>query len=548
MSLHEQLKEHANRHQNLGVAALFEQDSLRVEKFSFELNGIYFDFSKHPIDKESLGVLLDWADKQSMRTWRQALFEGELVNHTEQRAALHMALRGNSEDKFVFNHQSVMPEVLAVREHCFEFAEQVRQGKHVGYTGKKITTIVNIGIGGSDLGPQLLVEALADYAKPYLKTHFISRLDGKHINEILQQVPIEETLFVVVSKTFTTQETLQNALYAKQWLIKHLGEASVAKHFVAVSANPQQAAQFGIDAAHIFHFWDWVGGRYSLWSAAGLSAILALGEDVFSALLSGARLADQHFLTQDWQTNIPFYMGALSAWYARYWQSPAQAILSYDENLRLLASYLQQLEMESNGKSVDRQGNVVEGATGGVIFGGLGNDGQHAYYQALHQGNAMIAADFLVPLAPYKHLVNHHQQLLANAVAQSQALMQGKSITQVQQELVAQGVTETTQARVLPYKVFKGNIPNTMMLYPQMTPERLGTLLACYEHKVFVQSVLWDINPFDQWGVELGKQLASALLPLIQNQNNIQNMQNLPIDDSTKQIIEKIRMFYASNT
>lgn len=526
---HQHLEAAARAQQQQSIQSLFDQDPKRVENFSIDFNEIHVDFSKHRLDVGSRKILLDYVEHCEFAQKRAALFAGEKINTTEKRAVLHMALRGQLDDHYQVDQQSVMPEVLAVREKCFDFAESVRSGEWSGVTGKQITTIVNIGIGGSDLGPQLIVDALFDYIPNDLKVKFISRLDSKHVARILKQLDPETTLFVVVSKTFTTLETIENAKSCRAWLIDKLGTDAIAKHFVGVSTNLKATTEFGINPNNVFGFWDWVGGRFSVWSAVGLSVMIAIGKERFTEFLDGARDADQHFLNTPLADNIPVMMGALGFWYGRYFKSPAHAILAYDESLRIFPSYLQQLDMESNGKSIDKNGKHVDFPTGPIIFGGLGNDGQHAYYQWLHQSQPIVPTDFFAAMQSTidtdisisAALSDHHALLLANCFAQSQAFMTGKNSNQVRSELVAQGLDDCEINALLPYKIFEGNRPSTTFLYPQMTPKILGSLLAFYEHKIFAQGVLWNINSFDQWGVELGKQLANKLIPALLKDENM---------------------------
>jgi glucose-6-phosphate isomerase len=442
------------------------------------------------------------------------MFAGERINFTEGRAVLHVALRNRSGRSIMEGGRDVMPAVRAVLAHMRAFSESVREGVWRGCTGDMITDVVNIGIGGSDLGPVMVTEALRPYHHPRLTPHFVSNVDGTHIIEVLKRVPPASTLFIVASKTFTTQETLANAHTARSWLLEHLGStADIARHFVAVSTNEQAVRTFGIDPHNMFEFWDWVGGRYSLWSAIGLPIALMIGMDRFEELLGGAFEMDEHFRTAPLEANIPVILGLLGIWYVNFFGARTHAILPYDQYLHRLPAYLQQADMESNGKRVDRDGEIVDYATGPVLWGEPGTNGQHAFFQLLHQGTLMVPADFLAPALSHNPVGTHHALLLANFLAQTEALMKGKTEETARSELTEAGLQGEALRRLLPHKLFPGDRPTTTILFRQLTPHTLGMLLALYEHRIFVQGVVWRINSFDQWGVELGKQLAKTLLP-----------------------------------
>ncbi len=512
-----QLQQHADALHDQPLRALFAADSERFQSFSRHYEQLLVDFSKQRITADTFALLQELAQQAEVPAAIERLFSGERVNHTEQRPALHMALRNRSGGPLWFDGQDVMPEVHRVLEQMHRFADKVRSGAWTGYTGKPIRTVVNIGIGGSDLGPKLVCQALRPYGDPMLKMLFLSSIDGAHAHHILRRCDPETTLFIVASKTFTTQETMTNAVTARSWLLAALGhEAAVAKHFVAVSTNLRAVEAFGIDPGNMFVFWDWVGGRYSLWSAIGLSIMIYLGHERFYELLEGAHALDEHFRHTPLTDNLPVILALLGVWNGNFLGADTHVVLVYDDYLRSLASYLQQLDMESNGKSIDRDGDPVSYATGPVVWGGLGNNGQHAFYQLLHQGTHQFAADFLAPVHTTDPVGGHHSILLANCLAQSQALMTGRTADEARAELSAQGLQGEALEALVPYKVFAGNRCSTTVLYQSLTPRTLGMLLALYEHKVFVQGVIWHINSFDQWGVELGKQLTKSILPQLQ--------------------------------
>lgn len=503
------LQAHQTEMERVHMRDLFEADPSRFERFSLQVGELLLDYSKNRITDETMGLLMQLAEEGEVTAWRERMFRGDKINHTENRAVLHVALRNRSNHPILVDGEDVMPKVNAVIERMGGFAEQVRSGQWRGYTGERITDVVNIGIGGSDLGPQMVYKALKPYRHPRLKLHFISNVDGAHVKEVLEALNPETTLFIVSSKTFTTQETMTNAHYARDWFlapsqaVKH-----VAKHFVAVSTNRQAVTAFGIDPANMFEFWDWVGGRYSLWSAIGLSIVLSVGAERFIELLEGAHEMDEHFRHAPLERNMPVILALLGIWYNNFFSAESHAILPYDHYLRSLPAYLEQADMESNGKSVDREGNVVDYATGAIIWGATGINGQHAFYQMLHQGTKMIPADFIVSVEPPTDLERHHDILIANFLAQTEALMRGRTREETQHE---SGVTQAGQ--FIQHKVFDGNHPSNAILLHKLTPHALGMLIALYEHKIFVQGVIWNLNSYDQWGVELGKQLASRILP-----------------------------------
>ena len=488
----------------LHMRDLFAADPARFERFSLQVGELLLDYSKNRITDETMALLVRLAGEADVAGWRERMFNGEKINHTENRAVLHVALRNRSNRPVMVDGKDVMPNVNAVIERMGAFAEKVRSGEWRGYTGERITDVVNIGIGGSDLGPQMVYQALKPYRHPRLKVHFISNVDGAHVKETLEALNPETTLFIVSSKTFTTQETMTNAHYAREWfLAQSQAEKHIARHFVAVSTNRDTVKAFGIDPANMFEFWDWVGGRYSLWSAIGLSIVMAVGAERFVELLEGAHQMDEHFREEPLEKNMPVVLALLGIWYNNFFGAESQAILPYDHYLRSLPAYLEQADMESNGKSVDREGKAVDYATGQIIWGATGINGQHAFYQLLHQGTKMIPADFIVSVTPHTELQEHHDILIANFLAQTEALMRGRTREE----------TQAQTGQFVSHKVFEGNHPSNALLLQQLTPHALGMLIALYEHKIFVQGVIWNLNSYDQWGVELGKQLASRILP-----------------------------------
>ena len=493
---------------------LFASDANRFEKYSMKFEDILLDFSKNIIDERVMSLLVQLADECGLKAAIESEFTGEKINQTEDRAVLHVALRNRSNTPIIVDGKDVMPEVNEVLDQMKTFSESIISGAWKGYNGKAITDIVNIGIGGSDLGPLMVTEALKPYQKEYINLHFVSNVDGTHIAETLKKVNPETTLFIVASKTFTTQETMTNANSAKDWFLAAAKEESaVAKHFVALSTNANAVAAFGIDTKNMFRFWDWVGGRYSLWSAIGLSIACAIGFDNYVALLEGAHAMDNHFKTTDFNQNIPVTLALIGLWYNNFYGAETEAILPYDQYMHRFSAYFQQGNMESNGKYVDRNGDKVTYQTGPIIWGEPGTNGQHAFYQLIHQGTKLIPCDFMAPAISHNQLSDHHPKLLANFFAQTEALMVGKTAAQVEAELKAAGKTDAEIEALRTFKVFEGNKPTNSILFKQLTPRTLGALIAMYEHKIFVQGIIWNIFSFDQWGVELGKQLANQILP-----------------------------------
>jgi len=507
---------------SLHMRDLFAKDPKRFEKFSLRFGDILLDFSKNRITDETLRLLLELARWAKIEEWRDRMFRGEKINITENRAVLHIALRNRSNRPILVDGQDVMPGVNAVLAHMREFSEAIRSGKWKGYTGKAITDVVNIGIGGSDLGPVMVTEALRPYSKAGLRVHFVSNVDGTDIAEKLKILSPETSLFIIASKTFTTQETLTNAHTAKDWFLASAkNPAAVAKHFVALSTNEKDVTQFGIDKQNMFEFWDWVGGRYSLWSAIGLSIAVFIGMDNFEQLLAGAFAMDEHFCAAPLEKNLPVILALMGVWYNNFFGAQTEAILPYDQYMHRFPAYFQQGDMESNGKSTDRQGKTVDYSTGPVIWGEPGTNGQHAFYQLIHQGTKLIPADFLAPMESQNPLGQHHIILLSNFFAQTEALMKGKTDAEVRAELAKQGITGAAQDELTPHKIFTGNRPTNSIMFRKLTPLTLGSLIAMYEHKIFVQGIIWNINSFDQWGVELGKQLAKAILPELEKPGEI---------------------------
>jgi glucose-6-phosphate isomerase len=530
------LQAHHRQIRDVHLRTLFEQDPARTTRLSLAVGDLFVDYSKHRVTDETMRLLVALAAQAGVPEATGAMFAGEKINRTEGRAVLHTALRNRAGTPVVVDGHDVMPEVNRVLGQMRGFTDRLRSGDWRGHTGKRITDVVNLGIGGSDLGPLMVCEALRPYWQEGLRAHFVSNVDGTHLSETLRRVDAETTLFIVASKTFTTQETLANAHSARAWLLERLGgdEKAVARHFVAVSTNHQGVAAFGIDTANMFGFWDWVGGRYSLWSAIGLPIACVVGMDRFEELLAGGHLMDQHFRTAPLERNLPVVLALLGVWYADFFGAETHAVLPYDQSLHRLPAYLQQLDMESNGKGVDRDGRPVDYSTGPVVFGEPGTNGQHAFYQLIHQGTRLVPADFLAPAHTQRPLGDHHRLLLANFFAQPEALMRGKTEAEARAELEKAGASAESIARQLPHKCFPGNRPTTSILFPRLTPAVLGQLLALYEHKVFVQGVVWNIFSFDQWGVELGKQLAGKILPELEGDAAVASH-----DSSTNGLINK---------
>jgi glucose-6-phosphate isomerase len=505
------LAEHA-RAFNLNLRQAFAADPERGQRLTLSLDDLWFDYSKNLVTDETLELLLDLARSAGVEAWRDRMFAGEAINLTEDRAVLHVALRNRSLRPIMVNGQDVMPDVRRVLQQMRAFCDALHDGQWGGSRGQLITDIVNLGIGGSDLGPVMVTEALRPYWRPGIRAHFVSNVDGTHLSQTLEGLEPASTLFIVASKTFTTQETLTNARSARDWLVRSLGVDAVPRHFVAVSTNRAAVVEFGIDASNMFPFWDWVGGRFSLWSAIGLSIAATIGMDHFEVLLTGAHEVDEHFRTESLATNIPVIMALLGIWYRNFLGYSAHAVLPYDQALHRFPAYLQQGDMESNGKRVDRDGRTIaDYATGPVVWGEPGTNG-HAFFQLLHQGADVVPADFLAAIHSQYELGNHHEILLANCLAQSEALMRGKTLAEARRELAAAGLTKEVLEGLAPHKVFPGNRPSNTILFDRLTPRTLGRLIALYEHRIFVQGVIWNINSFDQWGVELGKQLAGRIL------------------------------------
>ncbi|MDO7596517.1 MAG: glucose-6-phosphate isomerase [Pseudomonadota bacterium] len=520
----------------LSMREQFALDSDRVHNFSLKSGDLLLDYSKNRITKETVEKLLALAESVNIPDWIERMFSGEAINNTEGRAVLHTALRNRSNTPVMVDGEDVMLAVNAVLSQMKNFCHQVHSGEWLGYSGKKITDIVNIGIGGSDLGPAMICDALEPYGIEGISVHFVSNVDGTDLSTTLENLNQETTLFVVASKTFTTQETLTNAQSARSWFLKTAKQPDVAKHFVAVSTNAKAVTEFGIDTANMFEIWDWVGGRYSLWSAIGLPIALYVGMDNFERLLDGGHEMDNHFRNQPLSENMPVIMGLLGVWYINFFGAHTHAIVPYDHSLARFPSHMQQLDMESNGKVTNREGHRISYRTGPVIWGTPGTNGQHAYFQLIHQGTQLIPVDFVLPVNSHYPECDHQAILLANGLAQSEALMKGKNAEEVRIELAEEGYEGKALEALLPHKVFPGNRPSNTLIVPKLTPEMLGQLVALYEHKVFVQGVIWNINSFDQWGVELGKQLAKAILPDLQDGAEISAH-----DSSTTNLIKLIR-------
>lgn len=531
------LQKHFDEMKDVTIADLFAKDGDRFSKFSATFDDqMLVDYSKNRITEETLAKLQDLAKECDLAGAIKSMFSGEKINRTENRAVLHVALRNRSNTPILVDGKDVMPEVNAVLEKMKTFSEAIISGEWKGYTGKAITDVVNIGIGGSDLGPYMVTEALRPY-KNHLNMHFVSNVDGTHIAEVLKKVNPETTLFLVASKTFTTQETMTNAHSARDWFLKAAGdEKHVAKHFAALSTSAKAVGEFGIDTANMFEFWDWVGGRYSLWSAIGLSIVLSIGFDNFVELLSGAHAMDKHFSTTPAEKNLPVLLALIGIWYNNFFGAETEAILPYDQYMHRFAAYFQQGNMESNGKYVDRNGKVVDYQTGPIIWGEPGTNGQHAFYQLIHQGTKMVPCDFIAPAITHNPLSDHHQKLLSNFFAQTEALAFGKSREVVEQEYRDQGKDPATLDYVVPFKVFEGNRPTNSILLREITPFSLGALIALYEHKIFTQGVILNIFTFDQWGVELGKQLANRILPELKDDKEISSH-----DSSTNGLINRYK-------
>ncbi|XP_067937925.1 glucose-6-phosphate isomerase-like [Watersipora subatra] len=531
---------------SLDMRDLFSADASRFSKYSLKLDtpegSILLDYSKNILDEKTLDLLVALAEARNVHGMRDAMFSGKKINFTEDRAVLHTALRNRSNKPVMVDGKDVMPDVNRVLSQMREFSTAVRNGTWLGFTGKAITDVVNIGIGGSDLGPLMVCEALKSYGKEGPRMHFISNIDGTHIMETLNSLQAETTLFLIGSKTFTTQETMTNAATAKNWLLNSPAVAgnvdAVAKHFVALSTNAAKVAAFGINTENMFVFWDWVGGRYSLWSAIGLSIAISIGMDNFEKMLEGGHWMDQHFLTAPIKENAPMLLALIGVWYNNFFGAETQALLPYDQYMHRFTAYFQQGDMESNGKFITREGPGVNYSTGAIVWGEPGTNGQHAFYQLIHQGTKLIPADFLVPCETHNPASNglHHEILLANFLAQTEALMVGKTCQKVRKELEASGMAEEQIQKILPNKVFKGNRPTNSIVFPKLTPFMLGCLIAMYEMKIFTQGVIWNINSFDQWGVELGKQLAQVIQPELSSPGTVDSH-----DSSTNGLLNFIK-------
>ena len=510
------LGENFKETKSLQLKDLFADDKERATKFTLRFQEFIVDYSKNRITDETLSLLLQLAEEVNLKDAIEKVFNGDPINQTEGRAVLHTALRAKKTETVMVSGVNIIPEVYRIKEQLRQFSEDVINGQRKGYTGKAFTDIVNIGIGGSDLGPLMVTEALK-YYKNHLRTHFVSNVDGDHVHETLKELDPETTLFIIVSKTFTTQETLSNANTIRKWFLKSATQRDVAKHFAAVSTNTKKISEFGISDENVFPMWDWVGGRFSLWSAVGLSISLAIGYENFEALLAGANEMDTHFKTANFDENIPVILALLSIWYNNFYESETEAIIPYTQYLNRFSAYLQQGIMESNGKSVDREGNYTNYQTGTIIWGEPGTNAQHAFFQLIHQGTKLIPADFIGFKDSLHGDSDHHNKLMANFFAQTEALMNGKTVDEVRQELEAAKMPENEIKALLPFKTFEGNKPTNTLLIDKLTPKTLGMLIAMYEHKIFVQGIVWNIYSFDQWGVELGKQLASRILKDINN-------------------------------
>ena len=530
------LRAHHDEVAGLHMRDLFAAEPDRAARFSANLGDLLFDYSKNRVTDQTLSLLFALAEQCGVRDWTARMFAGDIINETEGRAVLHTALRNRGARPVVVDGVDVMPAVHRVLDKMRDFTTAVREGRWVGFTGRSITDVVNIGIGGSDLGPVMVTEALRPYWQEGLEAHFVSNVDATHVSEVLRRVDPETTLFIVASKTFTTQETLANARSARAWLVERLGsEEAVGKHFVALSTNREAVIEFGIEPSNMFEFWDWVGGRYSLWSAIGLSIATVIGMDRFEELLAGAYEADQHFRTAPFTGNIPVIMAVLGVWYENFFGACSHAVLPYDQYLHRFPAYLQQADMESNGKRVSRDGEIiVDYETGPIVWGEPGTNGQHAFYQLLHQGTHLVPCDFIVPANSHNPIGEHQDILVANCIAQSEALMRGKTSEEARAELGASGLSESDVAALVPHKTFPGNRPSNTFIMDRVTPFALGRLIALYEHKIFVQGIIWNIYSFDQWGVELGKQLAKVILPELRGADGHH-------DASTEQLIRYYR-------
>ncbi len=536
------LKTHFSRIKDMHMKDMFAADPGRFSDFSLQAGQVFLDYSKNRIDRETMTLLFGLARDMGLEDKTRAMFSGQKINTTEQRSVLHVALRNRSNRSIQVDGEDVMPQVNHVLDRMKDFVHDVREGRWLGWTGETVKDVVNIGIGGSDLGPRMAVKALEGFSGPDLRVHFVSNVDPSHLENTLARLDPRSTLFIVASKTFTTQETMFNAARAKNWLLESAkNQEHIARHFVAVSTNKPKVREFGIDPQNMFGFWDWVGGRFSLWSAIGLPIALSIGMERFEQLLEGAHEMDQHFLNTPLENNLPVILGLLSIWYTNFFKTESHALLPYSQYLEEFPAYMQQGEMESNGKRITLQGKQVDYATGPVIWGAPGTNGQHAFYQLLHQGTRMIPCDFIIFARQPGHDPVQHRLLMANYLAQTEALMRGKTSDQVRQELESHGKSSQEIEEILPHKVFPGNKPSNSIILPELTPGSLGALIALYEHKVFVQGALWDINSFDQWGVELGKQLARKIEPELEDDS-----ESTSHDPSTNGLINKWKAMYWS--
>ena len=531
------LQKHFEYFKDIHLNDLFLNEN-RFSDFSIQLNDILLDFSKNRINSDTFRLLLNLAKETNVHSAIEAMFSGQIINTTEKRSVLHIALRNRSNKPIYVDNNDVMPQINEVLQKMKLFTDKVRSGKWKGYSGKSITDVVNIGIGGSDLGPLMVTEALKPYGGD-LNVHFVSNVDGTHIAETLKCINPETTLFVIASKTFTTQETLTNAHSAKDWFLQsEANEDDVAKHFIAISTNANGVESFGIDTQNMFEFWDWVGGRYSLWSSIGLSIALYIGFEKFEELLSGAHEMDTHFKTAPFEENIPVILGLLGVWYNNFFGAESHCILPYDQYMHRFAAYFQQGDMESNGKYINKNGEKVNYSTGPIVWGEPGTNGQHAFYQLIHQGTKLIPCDFIAPVNTQNPIGDHHAKLLSNFFAQTEALMKGKTREQAKKELESEDFSDLELEALLPHKIFEGNKPTNSIFVKKLTPKVLGSLIAMYEHKIYTQSVIWNVNAFDQWGVELGKQLAKVILPELSNKDKVESH-----DSSTNGLIQ----FYKEN-
>ncbi len=529
--------EEIKENRSFDLRKLFRENPGRAGEFSASLDDIYLDYSKNLVDEEVMKALFDLAEEAGLKEGIDAMFSGEKINETENRAVLHTALRNFSDEPLFLDGRDIKQDIRRVQNRMKAFADKVSDKKWLGFSGKPVTDIVNIGIGGSDLGPVMVTEAMKPFWKAGLRVFFVSNIDGTHISETLKKLKPETTLFLIASKTFTTLETMTNANTAKKWFLENGGsEKDIAKHFAALSTNVKAVTEFGIDTENMFEFWDWVGGRYSLWSAIGLSIACVIGYENFEKLLRGAYAADLHFKNTPFDKNIPVILGLLGIWYNNFFGAETHAILPYDQYMHRFAAYLQQGDMESNGKSTDRSGNPVSYQTGQIIWGEPGTNGQHAFYQLIHQGTKLIPADFIAPANSFNPVGDHHRKLLANFFAQTEALMNGKTAEEAKTELKKAGKSPEEIKKLLPFKVFSGNRPTNSIIFRKLDPETLGKLIAIYEHKIFTQGLIWNVFSFDQWGVELGKQLATKILPELENKEKVSSH-----DSSTNNLINKFK-------